>query len=379
MIKILHIIKSLGRGGAEMLLPETLRLHDRENFEYHYIYFLPWKNQMVEAIASQGGKVQCFPAGNNISLLLQYSKVVAYCKAEKVDLIHCHLPWAGFLGRLVHQFTGIPVIYTEHNKQERYHWLTLLLNKMTYNWQNRVLAVSADVADSIQKNIAPKIPVTVLLNGVNTDRFVRDPNAGSEMRKNLSIPEGALVIGTVAVFRFQKRLEEWLEVFARLHADNPNWYGIIVGDGPLKESIVARQMALGLKEKVKMVGLQTEVRPYLSAMDVYMMSSEFEGLPIALLEAMSMECAVLSTGAGGIPELVRDGEDGLLVPVKEWEKLAEKAKSLEDDQSCKTLAKAARKRVENAFSLKQMVGELERVYMEELGEARERLDTRHKI
>jgi glycosyltransferase involved in cell wall biosynthesis len=366
MIKILHVIKSLGRGGAEMLLPETLRLHNREKFEFHYIYFLPWKNQLVEAIEAQGGKVHCLEAKNNISLLMQYRKVIAYCQEHQIELIHCHLPWAGFLGRLVHRATGIPVLYSEHNKQERYHWLTLFLNKKTYNWQSKVLAVSADVAESIEKNISPAIPVQVLLNGVNTDRFIRDADAGAALRKELAIPEEALVVGTVAVFRFQKRLEEWLEVFARLQAGNSNWYGIIVGDGPLKAAILEKQQQLGLMEKVKMVGLQTEVRPYLSAMDVYMMSSVFEGLPIALLEAMSMECPVVSTKAGGIPELVRDGQDGLLVPVEDWQKLADKAKDLENPHQRMTLAKAARKRVLDAFSLRQMVEELERVYVEEV-------------
>ena len=70
-IKILHIIKSLGRGGAEMLLPETLKIHDKTKFEFHTIYFLPWKNQMVEAIENAGGKVTCFSASNNIKWMQQ--------------------------------------------------------------------------------------------------------------------------------------------------------------------------------------------------------------------------------------------------------------------------------------------------------------------
>ena len=97
-IKVLHIIKSLGRGGAEMLLPETLKRHNQLEFEFHYIYFLPWKNQMVEAIENAGGKVTRFSAKNNIQLFFQYPKIIKYCKDNNIQIIHAHLPWAGFVG-----------------------------------------------------------------------------------------------------------------------------------------------------------------------------------------------------------------------------------------------------------------------------------------
>ena len=82
-IKVLHIIKSLGRGGAEMLLPETLKIHDQDVFQFHYIYFLPWKDQMVEALKVAGGKVSCFEAKDNIRLLLQYKNIIKYCLENK--------------------------------------------------------------------------------------------------------------------------------------------------------------------------------------------------------------------------------------------------------------------------------------------------------
>ena len=136
-IKVLHIIKSLGRGGAEMLLPETLRLHNKEKFEFDYVYFLPWKNQMVKEISEQGGKVICIEANNNLSLLSKYNEVAKYCKKNNIDIIHSHLPWSGFLSRLVYKQTGIPLIYTEHNIQERYHVATKKLNAFTFNWQSK--------------------------------------------------------------------------------------------------------------------------------------------------------------------------------------------------------------------------------------------------
>lgn len=361
--KILHIIKSLGRGGAEMLLPETLKLHNFEEFEFHYIYFLPWKDQMVSAIENGGGKITCLPSSNNVKLLQQYSKVIQYCEDNQIDLIHCHLPWAGFLGRLVFLKTKIPTVYTEHNMQDRYHIITKILNKYTYNSQNLALGVSDDVTKSINTYIKPKIPVKTLLNGVNTKSFLRKPEIGMETRNSLGIPKDALVIGNVAVFRFQKRLVEWLQVFKKIEEKNSSVYGIIVGFGPLENEIKAEVERLNLDGKVFFPGLQTDVRPYFSAMDIFMMSSSFEGLPVALLEAMSMECAVVATDAGGIKEVIRDKQDGMICKLEEWEKLSELCQVLIDDPN--ELAKlkvAARERVIISFSLTKMVRSLEEIY-----------------
>src|SRR4051812_29173522 len=102
-----------------MLLQETLKQHDKTRFEFHYIYFLPWKDQMVAGLQLAGGTVKNFSASNNIKIILQTGKIIKYIRNNNIQLLHCHLPWAGFVGRFIHMQTGIPVIYSEHNKQER--------------------------------------------------------------------------------------------------------------------------------------------------------------------------------------------------------------------------------------------------------------------
>ncbi|MCA6073418.1 glycosyltransferase [Fulvivirga sedimenti] len=364
-IKILHIIKSLGRGGAETLLPESLKLHNQNKFEFHYVYFLPWKDQMVSSIEENGGKVTCMEANNNIAIMRKRNEVVDYCRNNNIQLIHCHLPWAGFLGRLVHRKTGIPMVYTEHNKQERYHRVTFNINRWTFNSQTAAIAVSEDVRDSIIKNINPSIPVRTILNGVNTVNFQRDRLSGISLRNELGYDEGTVVIGTIAVFRFQKRIVEWLQIFKAVHQRHPEVRGIIVGDGPLKEEILAERKRLELEEVVHMAGLQTEVRPYLSAMDIYLMSSSFEGLPIALLEALSMECAVVTTDAGGIGEIITHNQHGLMASVDQWKTLANYITDLiEDSDKRRIMGSAGRQRIVDAFSMEQMVRNLEGIYQE---------------
>ncbi|QCK17093.1 glycosyl transferase family 1 [Mangrovivirga cuniculi] len=350
-----------------MLLPETLKIHNKEQFEFHYIYFLPWKDQMVSAIEGAEGKVTCFDASNNIKIMLKAKSVMNYCQENNIDIIHCHLPWAGFLGRVVHKISDIPVLYTEHNKQERYHRITYSLNKLTFNWHNIGVAVSGDVAESIKHNISPSIPVKTILNGVNTEKFQRNSNAANLIRIKIGVPESGILIGTVAVFRFQKRLKEWLKVFAEASKENQDIYGVIVGDGPLKQEILEERKRLGLEDKVFMPGLQTNTIDWFSAMDIFMMTSEFEGLPIALLEAMSMECAIVTTDAGGIKEVVEDGKSGSMVEVENWQELSGKINELVNNpDKLKSLQQGARERVVESFSLQTMVNQLEELYLETL-------------
>lgn len=363
-IQVLQIIKSLGRGGAEMLLPETLRLHDRERFEFHYIYFLPWKDQMVGSIEAHGGQVTCIPAKNNLQLMANVSSIVQYIRKHDIKLIHAHLPWAGIVARRAGRITGVPVVYTEHNKQERYHVLTRWMNLLTMNWLTKVIAVSADVAESIRTHKPGlKPPLQTLLNGVNIDHFAPASFDGSDVRSRLGIPPDAPVIGTVAVFRFQKRLDVWMQIAAAILEKVPGAHFVIVGDGPLKAELVETRRKINLEERVHFAGLQTEVRPYLAAMDIYMMSSIFEGLPIALLEAMASGCAVVTTDAGGIKEVIRHGQEGLVCPVEQPEKLATFAvELLNNPEKRRQLAAQGRTRVEEHFSLKKMVRELEDLY-----------------
>jgi L-malate glycosyltransferase len=366
-IKVLHLIKSLGRGGAEMLLPESLKLHDQSRFEFHYIYFLPWKNQMVKAIEQAGGKVTCLSATNNLLILLKAKAIARYVRHNNIQLIHAHLPWAGFVGRWMHRITGTPLLYTEHNKQERYHFLTRWLNRLTFRWQTLVIAVSGDVEESICKNINPAIPVKQVLNGVNTEFFRRNPEEGNQIRQQYKIPADAIVVGTVAVFRFQKRLKEWIDVFQAALVQHPNLVGVMVGDGPLREELVKHIHRLKLESKFIMPGLQTEVRPWYSAMDIFMMTSVFEGLPIALLEAMSMECAVVTTDAGGIKEVITHEVNGLMKAVDQYMDLSDDVIALSQNQEQRqSLASAGRQRVMKAFGMTIMVKELEKLYSNQL-------------
>lgn len=363
MIKVLHLIKSLGRGGAEMLLAESLLLHNKNQFEFHYVYFLPWKNQVVQQLSDAGGKVTCLEATNSISIFFRSTDLINYIRQYKIDLLHCHMPITGVLGRYVHSKIGIPVIYTEHNLQERYHFITRFFNKITFNYQTEVIAVSSDVKNSIDKNVKPIINVSIVENGINAETFVRNREDGMRVRSKYNIPQNAVVVGNIAVFRSQKRLKEWVEVFASSSKSNANLFGLLVGQGPFMEQVQESIVAHGLQNKIILAGLQSDVKAYYSAIDIFMMTSLYEGLPIALLEAMSMECAVVCTNAGGTKSVIRNREDGFLVNVSDWEDLSTLIDKLASTPPLiQQYGIKARKKIIESHGLNKTVSSLEEIY-----------------
>ncbi len=367
-IRILHIIKSLGRGGAETLLVENLRLSQLHNVDYHYLYFLPWKNQLVPELEQYGGKVTCLPARNNLQMMTLVQDVRRYIRQHQISLVHAHLPWAGLVARLACKGSHVPLIYTEHNKQERYHWATRLLNKWTFGMQQQVVAVSNDVKVSIFCHIGQTVPVQTVVNGIDTVKFQRQQSAALQLKEELGIDPAVPVIGTVAVFRQQKRLDRWLELFAAVHRQYPQVRGLLVGDGPLRTELQSRANALGLEKAVLFPGLQANSVRWMSAMDIFLMTSDFEGMPLALLEAMSSGCAVVSTSVGGVPEVISHGKNGLLAAAGDDQALEQCIVDLVNDPARRMqLAAAGRQTVQAHYSLTGMVDALESLYKNILG------------
>lgn len=380
-IKILHLIKSLGRGGAEKLIPETARVHHQDRFEFYCIYFYHQENNIVEELTQAGIQVKLIPS-SNLGLFFQVNKVKEFILEQQIDLIHAHLPWAGILARSVGERIRIPIVYTEHNTWERYNKLSYWGNLLSFKKQDVAIAVSNEVALSMRLNSiwspyqrGGRMKLTVIQNGVNTDEFVRmspgnegnneKNNAIKNLKATLGIPAEAPVMGKVAVFRSQKRLWLWVEIALQILEEIPEAHFLLVGDGEWRERILAQIEQSGKSANFHWVGVQKNVIPYLSMMDIYLISSEFEGLPIAMLEAMSCEVAVVGTSAGGIGEVIQQGVQGYLTEIDQWKELAPLCITLiRDQKKLSQFKKAARARVVADFSMQKMVEELEAVYDE---------------
>ena len=369
--RVFHLIKSLGRGGAEVLLAEGLTVADRDRFTYGYGYFLPWKDAVVPALDAQGADLICFDAPSNARILLAARRVAGHLRSWEADVVHAHLPVAGAVARLAGRLANVPVVYTEHNLMERYHPLTRRLNLTTWGLQAQAVAVSRDVEDSILRHAGDRVPVRTVLNGVNVHTYDPTRYDGAAVRAEWGIPPSAPLVGTVAVFREQKRLDLWIGVARQIKEAIPDVHFLLVGDGPLRAEMEAQIRSKGLASSVQLVGLQDETRPYFAAFDAYLMTSDFEGLPIALLEAMSMAAPVIVTAVGGIPEVVSSGVSGMLREAGDTHGLASDVITLLGDQGrARRMGKVARETVVDRFSMERMQRELEAMYEHVIAEHR---------
>ena len=266
----------------------------------------------------------------------------AVLQAGAFDVVHTHSAKAGTLGRLAAHDIGVPrIVHTFHGfpfhefqswaRRRAYIRIERSLGKLT----DAFLAVGPAVAaEAIRRQIAPPERVRTIGVGVNTTAA---PEAAdrAEARRLLGAPPGMHVVGTVGRLDFQKAPEDFVKALALLGREDV--FGVWIGDGPLRgktERLAARR---GLTGRISFLGERTDVNDLLPGLDVFAMASRYEGLPCAIVEAMTAARPVVATAVNAVPNIVIPGETGLLVPPGRPDLLSRALRDLIDDP-----AKAAR-------------------------------------
>lgn len=352
------LTKGLGRGGTERLLTGTLGSLDRSRFRVEVAYLLPWKDAFVEEVRAAGIPVHCLDAPRPTSLgwIPRLRRLV---REREIDLVHTHAPLPAVAARLALPAAREPIfVHTEHNLWDRYRRPTRWANALTYRRNAAVIAVSEGVAASVRSSV----DVEVIRHGIDLAAHRHGAAARRAARERLDLPLDAPVIGTVGNFTAKKDHVVLIEAFALTAAEHPEARLVLVGTGPREDVLRDRVRQLGVQEAVHFTGSRSDVFELLPGFDVFALSSRFEGLPIALLEAMASSAAPVATRVGGIPEVISDGVNGLLVDPGEPEALATAlGKLLADETTRLRIAAAAWERAA-AFDLRHAVTKIEAVY-----------------
>jgi glycosyltransferase involved in cell wall biosynthesis len=359
--RVLMLTKGLGRGGTERLLAGAVRHLDRARFAVEVAYLLPWKDAFVGEVEAAGVPVHCLeaPRASSIGWVPRLRRLV---REHDIDLVHTHMPVPAAVARSVLPGRRPAFVHTEHNLWGRYRLPTRLANRATYGRNAAVIAVSDGVAASIRS----RVPVDVVTHGIDIERLHRADDARREVRREarrqLGLDADAPVIGTVGNFTAKKDQATLLAAAARLADEHPGLRVVLVGSGPLEDDLRSRSRQLGLGDTVVFAGSRDDVFDLLPAFDVFTLSSRFEGLPISLLEAMASGVPPVVTRVGGIPEVVTDGDDGVLVEPGDPEGLATAlGKLLADPGRRAELATGAVERAA-AFDLAHAVRRIEAIY-----------------
>ncbi len=283
---------------------------------------------------------------------------------ERVDLIHCHRHKAALYGTLAARRSRrkIPVVVTVHGMRRTRTFLRRLTNRFLFPRIAAVLAVSEAVRKDLLRTNPGLDPakVSVVRNGIDLSQF--------PLRRRKMRGESGPVFGTVGRLAPTKGYDLLLQAMASLLPRFPKAEFRLAGAGPLEGPLKEEASRLGIRDRVIFAGFVKEVPSFLKDLDFFILPSRAEGLPLALLEAMAVGVPVIASSAGGIPEVLNDPGCGLLFPVGSVESLEQTmVKAAEFSQGeYQERVTAARKRVEDVFSLERMVRELEGIYADVL-------------
>lgn len=349
-MKILLIITGLGMGGAEW---QVCDLADQFTAKGHKVLLISMTGETVNRpLSSKIDVVELNMAKTPFGFIKAYWQARQLIKQFKPDVVHSHMVHANLFARLLRLTGKIKrLICTAHSTNEggRGRMLAYRLTDVLCDLSTNVSQEAADIY--VKRGAAPASRIVAMPNGIDTARFTFNPECRASLRQQLQLSDNTPLILAVGRLTAAKDYPNLLTAFSQLPAEFSHTQLAIIGIGEEQANIVALATQLGLSNRVHFLGLQRNVHEWMSAADIYVMSSAWEGMPLVLLEAMSCERIVVATDCGGVKEVV--GDCGMLVPPKNSVALAEalaEALALPSEQG---LAKGrlARQRIVERYSL----------------------------
>lgn len=284
------------------------------------------------------------------------------------DVVHLHSSKAGFVGRIAAQVAGTraAIVYTPHCYSFLAHlgrWQTPMYRTMERavgNCAHSVLVSRWEFISGYDAGVFESRRASIIPNGA--DLGVNAQTARRERpSENGRVPP---IVGTVTRMQPQKGVDTFLHMAAAIHRTNPDVRFALVGDGPDRDAYQALAVDLGLEDVCEFTGHRTDIAALLQTLDVFVLSSRWESHPLALLEAMAAGLPTVATRVGGVPEIIRPGIDGLLVPPDDPQALASAVATILDDPSAaQVMGRSAHRRYLKRFLPEESNHETERLYM----------------
>lgn len=302
-IKTAHVISQFNYGGAEVLLRELFHSKGfQENLESDLIIGNSRRLDLVPQIEGLVQNIYSFDIYSG-KFPLEYIKMLRLIKKNKYEIVHVHLPLMGWLVAFAKYFCPKTIfIYTEHNLFTHHHRLHYYMNGLTYGMYDSIISCGYEVyytLEKVQKSWFYKTNNHIaLINGINTDKFAFN-------QKTIE-PGKKMVVGLVAMFRHQKRIDRWVEVAEAVVNKTDAIRFLLIGADYEEEMIRAMVKEKGLVDYIEMPGQLHDTVASFQRMDIFLMTSDYEGLPLSLLEAMSSGCVPVVSNVGGIKQLEFD-------------------------------------------------------------------------
>lgn len=329
-MRILYVIDSLSIGGAEMLLIDLVKSGKARGWNVCVAYFTP--GPLAETLAGMAVPVIRL-SNRGLRDPRALWRAMRLVRNWRPDVVHTHLTKSDLVGQFAARIVGVPRrVVTIHNIdpwRRRAH--LSVIYRLAIGKLDACIACSREVGEfTISSRSVPRDTITVIDNGIDTDRF--DPAATVPLPLGgYGVPQGATVVAVIGRLQPQKDHSNFLSAANRVAQACPSVHFLIVGQGDLEHDLRTQAQSFGLTpHRLTFTGVIRDMPRLLAAVDIVVISSAWEGLPVILLEAMAMARPVASTSVGGIPGVVHDKENALLVPPGDPNALASVIKQLSD-------------------------------------------------
>jgi glycosyltransferase involved in cell wall biosynthesis len=367
-IKILQIIPNFGNGGAEVVVKDILMGHDTDHFEMAACSLYPFSGTAIEK-ELQEADIKVFyltkKLGPDVGIL---KGVYDIFNDFKPHVIHTH--------RYVIRYTLIPSllcripvkIHTIHNIPNKEVDLAgRFIHFFAYHFFNyKPIGVSKNISD-YASNYYRIENIPYIYNGRRFNSSSSKTDLRSKIRKSFDIGDDDIVFISVGRFYPQKNYRFLIETFKKVIDRQRNTILLMAGDGELRAELEHFATEIGLSDKVRFLGIRNDIADLLAASDVFVLTSDWEGLPLTVIEAMASGKPVIATAVGGVPELIADGLNGILVPPGDGTALAKAmVRMVQDFSSRKKMGELGRTIAQERFDIPNMVKGYSNIYIKEI-------------
>lgn len=352
-ISVLHLITELNMGGAQQALFRLLSGLDRQQYRPTVACLDNGRGQAAQQISQLG--IPVIDLGMQPKWRLDAVwRLHRLVREEKPVILHAWMIHANILGRIVGRLNRVPVVIISRRTQNLDGLGREWANRQLSGWSDATITVSECVrqVEIAQARIDPAKVITIH-NGIDANQYQHiEMTVRDRIRRELKTPNEALVIASVGRLHPVKGFANLLTAMKSVHTRFPEVYLWLIGDGELRTTLEAQARQLGLDDVVVFTGTRLDVPEILTAVDIFTLASRVEGMPNAILEAMAAGLPVVATQVGGVPEIVVEGQTGLLVPPADDKVLAQALLTLIEDASLRRrLGLAGRQRVLEQFDI----------------------------
>jgi glycosyltransferase involved in cell wall biosynthesis len=373
-VGVLHVCDKFGVAGSSIhgvsrLFSWWFPRYDASRFEVS-LCGLKRPEAGSRALEEQGIPVRHLGRGRFDPRIL--GDLVGLARERDARILHVHGYAAADFGRLAARRVGAALVLHEHFADPRMPAYQGLADRALAPLTDRAIAVSESTrAFLVRERHVPADRVRLIWNGAPLEEFAPVSKEGARRtRSELGMPEDAVVIGSIGRLNEQKGHRYLLDAAAGVLPAVPSGRVLIVGDGDLEGPLREQARALGIADRVVFAGHRGDIPAVLGAVDVFCISSTYEGTPLTLFEAMAAGKAIVSTAVDGCREVLEDGVTGILVPPRDAATLALRLRELLQDGSRREALARAALRASSRYDIRRCVEAMQALYDEVLGEKR---------